>query len=358
MENYKRKVSIYHRTCKTYLMYLNNNCYIDKQIELLNYEFSLIKKTRNEKALVIAAYINAALKQLNQHYYVMGNITSSYLAYLMQIHSVDTFKYNIKPEMCYGTELEPLGFSIDFHIPKEFESKQFDILSNVLENQYVYYVCYKNEETDKYELIPFKFAICDELIRENELITVSFEGKNYNCLLDIDIYRNGFITEVNMICDVDTKEYINESITASDIDKNIDKYKSKLVNLIDFDKVLDEEKKNSIIESIHSFYDLVTFYGIIHNSYFDIDFPKKIEDIKDVVFRDDVYNYLLASDIEYDKAYYITNKIRKGRYIDIEKDLKEEFVNADECKKYKNVKYLFRKGHAIAAILDIAKKVK
>nr|MCR5422634.1 hypothetical protein [Bacilli bacterium] len=139
-------------------------------------------------------------------------------------------------------------------------------------------------------------------------------------------------------------------------DKNIDKYKTKLVDLIDFDKTLDNEKKNSIINSINSFYDLVIFYGIIHNSYFDFQFPERVEDIKEVAFRDDVYNYLLASDIDKDKAYHIANKIRKGRYVDVIEDLNEEFVNADECRKYKNVKYLFRKGHAIAAILDMAKK--
>ena len=356
MENYKRKVSVYHRTCKSYLMYLNNNCYIDKQIELLNHEYDLIKKTRNEKIFVIATYINSALQQLNKHYYVLGNITSSYLAYIMHIHNVDTLKYNIKPEMCYGTELEPLDFSLDYHIPMEYESKQFDILSNALENQYVYYICEKNDN-DEFELVSYKFGVCDNEIEDSELISVDYKCKSYKCLLDFNMYRNSDIVEVNMICDVDTNKYINKDITIDDIDKNIDKYKTKLIDLIDFDKTIEEEKKNSIINSINSFYDLVTLYGIIHSSYFDFQFPERIEDIKEVAFRDDVYNYLLASDIDKDKAYHIANKIRKGRYVDVESDLKEEFVNADECRKYRNVKYLFRKGQAIAAIIDIAKKV-
>ena len=357
MNNYKRKVNTYYQTCKSYLMYYDNYSYIDKQIELLNHEFDLIKKTHREKEFVIATYINVALKKLNKHYYVMGNITSSYLAYVMRIHNVDTLKYNIKAEMCYGTESDPLDFAIDFHLPIEYESQQFDILFNAFEDQYIYNVCYKNDENDEFELCSYKFVLCDNEINEEELISVEYNGKEYKCLSHNIINQNSGIVEVNMICDVDTNKYVNESITSDEIDRNIDKYKLKIVELIDYENVLEKEKKNNIIDSIHNFYDIVNFYGAIHNSYFDFQFPERIDDIKEVIFRDDVYNYLLTDDIENDRAFHIATKIRKGRYVDVEDDLKKEFVRTDVCDKFKNVKYLFRKGQAIATILDIAKKV-
>lgn len=331
-------------------------CYLDKKLELLANDYELICKTNNEVRVSLAIDIKNYLEEMNIPFYVMGNLTSSYFAYLFDVHNVDTLKYNIKPEMCYGIESEPIAFPLDFHIPKGYEIKAFDILSDAFVEDYVYNVCYQDENTNNYVLIDNQYAFASDDNIKEKIISISIDGKEYKCLLSEDVWKNEEIVEINMICDIDPNEY-NSKITFVDIDRNLEEIKIKLVNAIDYSSEYSDDIKKNIADSIHSSYDLVLWFGLLHSSYYNRKVPSRIDELREIVFRDDIFNYLLASGVEKEKAYHIATKIRKGRYVDVVKMLEEEYINSDECKKYQNIMYAFPKGHGLAAVLNIARKI-
>ena len=356
--DFERRLSVLYKTKKSALMKLNPyDCYIDKKMELLSYEYNLIRETNSVSRVVIAILLKNKLEEMKIPFYITGNFTSSYFGYLFGIHGVDTLRYNVKPEMCYGLGKDKPYLAIDFHVSKDVESSVFDIVSSTLSEEYVYNVYAKNDDTDEMEVIPYKIAFSSDDKTKDNVIVISEKGKDYKCLYERYVWDHEEIVEINMIADIDQSKYRRSSISFDDIDKKIEETKKDFVFALDYYNELGDDVKESIAKSIHSSYDLLLWWGLIHNSYYERKIPKKITDLEEVVFRDDIYNYLLAYGIEKEKAYHIATMIRKGRYIAVGKQLEEEFVSQYECKKYKNVKYLFPKGHALAVVLDIAKMI-
>ena len=356
-ETLKQKVKTCHSILKQILMKVDCNYgLIDKQIELLEYENDLIRKTKSESRIEISSSIKSYLSNNNIKFYVMGNLTSSYFAYLLHIHNVDTLKYNIKPEMCYGLDNNKNAFSLDFHIPIDFETKTYDILTDILPKDYVYSVCFNNDETNESVVIPFMYAFSnDEKVKEEAKIITS-DGKEYRCLSTDQIRENDEIIKINLICDIYPQIY-NNKVTFEDIDRTIEDVKMKFVDEILYRSEVSENTKNNIADNIHSSYDLALWAGLFDSTYHIRRIPSELNELDEIVFRDDVYNYLLASEVEKEKAYDLTMSIGKGKYADVEKELEEEFIRHKERDKYKNVVYLFPKGHVLAEILKMAKKI-
>ena len=356
-ESLKQDVETCYNILKQLLMKVDCNYgLIDKQIELLEYEADLIRKTKSESRIEISSLIKYYLNNNNIKFYVMGNLTSSYFAYLLHIHSVNTLKYNIKPEMCYGLENNRSAFSLDFHIPIDFETKTYGIITDILPEDYVYNVYFNSDETDESKVIPFKYAFSnDEKVKE-EAKTITSDGKEYRCLSIDQIRENDEIIEINMICDIYPQIY-NDKVTFEDIDKTIEETKTKFLDEILYQSKVCERTRNSLLETVHDYTDLAMLAGLFYNSYHIRRVPLEMDGLDEIVFRDDLYNYLLASKVEKEKAYDLTMIIGKGKYDDVKEELKEEYINHRERTKCKNAVYLFSKGHILETVLTMGKKI-
>lgn len=329
-------------------------CHIHKKKLLLDYEKYLIEETKSEARIIIAIMIREYLKNENIPFYVLGNLTSSYFAYLTHLHDVDTFKYCIEPEMCYG--INKSTFSLDFHIPTTLEVQTTNILNNVLASEYVYDVCQYIEKTDNLYVIPYKKVfILDAHLRE-KTISIDVDGIMRKCLLFDDIRDQNEAVIINMICDINGDDYDNSNIDFDTIERIIEAEKERFIKRIDGFNVLNDDMVKNMANSIHNSYDLASLFAFLHNTYYEIKRPSRIDEIEEIIFKDDVFNYLLASGIESEQAFMITKDICTGKYTKLRNEVVENEIHYDERIKYENIIYLFPKGHALAVIIMLAHK--
>ena len=288
--------------------------------EYLNNELNnVIAANRSNEIIAIYMIINY-LKEHNDFYYLAGNITSSYLAYVLGIHSVDCFSYNINPLFCYGEDYKKELF-INLRVNKYNKDRIInDLKDNILKDYFFNVVDSDGESFKEVFAVLFDEGMKDKKVRYMDMHNYKEKALHVNIICHDEVTILDMM--LNKTKNNDVNKLLNKIKTNKQIiDKlckyydylNIEKSYLPLFNTDEINEIVKDYKPNSLD-------DLIKITGMIFDNsvwkynqkeLFKFGFIKKGDIIST---RDDVYDLLLNNGLDEKISFDIAEKVRKGTF--------------------------------------------
>lgn len=324
--------------------------------------------------MMIAYKIANYLHKNNEYFILGGSLHSSYVAFELGINVVDTFKYNIYPELCHGIDYSK-PYSIDYrvrpeliskvlaYIDKSFSSSRLLHTSSISNNGKAFVLPGRRVLLMDKSLIKESVKVKDRRNVEHECLNnEEIVSKNSEKLIAINILGSAPVAVINEmfrklkkdILPIETviKEnpHIIEKLCHYYDDLNVEKcylpqfgtnYTNEII------KAVQPKNINDLIKII-----TVGHGSVVWNNNQEALFKNKTITIKELISsRDDVVDYLIEKGYPKNVSIRIMESIRRGQFNQVNKndlgDISETFI-----KVFTKIRYLFPKGYCIAILYN------
>lgn len=324
--------------------------------------------------MMIAYKIANYLHKNNEYFILSGSLHSSYVAFELGINVVDTFKYNIYPELCHGIDYSK-PYSIDFRVRPELISKVLACIDKSFSSSRLLHTSSISNNGKAFVLPGRRVLLMDKSLIKESVIVKDRRNVEHECLNDeeivaknreklivINILGNVPVAVINEtfrklkkeILPIETiiKEnpHIIEKLCHYYDDLNIEK-----CYLYEFGK----NYTNKIIKAVQpkTINDLIKVISVARGSIAWINnqealIANKTITIKELIgSRDDVVDYLIEKGYPKDVSITIMKSVRRGQFNQVDKNdlggISETFI-----KIFTKIRYLFPKGHCIAILYN------
>lgn len=324
--------------------------------------------------MMIAYKIANYLHKNNEYFILGGSLHSSYVAFELGINVVDTFKYNIYPELCHGIDYsEP--YSIDYRVRPELISKVLAYIDKSFSSSRLLHTSSISNNSKVFVLPGRRVLLMDkslkkESVKVKDLRNVEREclnneeivSKNSEKLIVITILGSAPVAVINEmfrklkkdILPIETvineNPHIIEKLCHYYDDLNVEKcylfqfgtnYTNEII------KAVQPKNINDLIKVIN-----VTHGSVVWNNNQEALIRNKTITIKELISsRDDVVDYLIGKGYPKNISIRIMESIRRGQFNQVNKndlgDISETFI-----KIFTKIRYLLPKGNCIAILYN------
>lgn len=324
--------------------------------------------------MMIAYKIANYLHKNNEYFILSASLHSSYVAFELGINVVDTFKYNIYPELCHGIDYsEP--YSIDFRVRPELISKVLAYIDKSFSSSRLLHTSSISNNGKAFVLPGRRVLLMDRSLIKDSMMVKDRRNVEQECLNNEEIVSKNRkkLIVINIL----------GSVPVAVINEMFRKLKKEILPI---ETVIKENPH--IIEKLCRYYEdlniekcyLPEFRTDYTNELIKTVQPKTIDDLIKVISighgsdawdnnqealiknktitideligsRDDVADYLISKGYPKDLSIKIMEIVRKGQFnqenINELGDLSGTFI-----KIISKVKYLFPRGHCIALLYN------
>ena len=324
--------------------------------------------------MMIAYKIANYLHKNNEYFILGGSLHSSYVAFELGINVVDTFKYNIYPELCHGIDYSK-PYSIDFrvrpvliskvlaYIDKSFSSGRLLHTSSILNNGKAFVLPGRRVLLMDRSLVKESVIVKDRKNVEHKCLNnEEIVSKNREKLIVINILGSVPVALINEMFRKLKKDILPIETVIKENPHIIEKLCHYYDNLNIEKCYLPEfgtNYTNEIIKAVQpkTINDLIKVISVGHgsvawNNNQEALIINKTITIKELIgSRDDVVDYLIKKGYPKDVSTKILESVRKGQFNQVDKndlgDISETFI-----KIFTKIRYLFPKGHCIAILYN------
>lgn len=324
--------------------------------------------------MMIAYKIANYLHKNNEYFILGGSLHSSYVAFELGINVVDTFKYNIYPELCHGIDYsEP--YSIDFRIRPDLISKVLAYIDKSFSSSRLFHTSSISNKGKDFVLPGRRALLIDRSLIKKSMIVKDHKNVEHECLNNEEIVSKNRekLIVINILGSVPVA-LINETFRKLKkeilpIETVIKENPHIIEKLCHYNDNLNIEKcylpefgtnyTNEIIKAVQpkTINDLIKVISVGHGSvaWNNNQEPLIINEtitIKELIgSRDDVADYLIKKGYPKDVSTKIMESVRNGQFNQVDKndlgDISETFI-----KIFTKIRYLFPKGHCIAILYN------
>lgn len=325
--------------------------------------------------MMIAYKIANYLHKNNEYFILGGNLHSSYVAYELGINVVDTFKYNIYPELCHGIDyFKP--YSIDFRVRPELISKVLAYIDKSFSSSRLLHTSSISNNGKAFVLPGRRVLLMDRSLIKESMIVKDRRNVEHECLNDEEIVSKNRekLIVINILGSVPVavineifRKLKKEILPIETVIKENPRIIEKLCHYYDDLNIekcyLPEFGTNytsEIIKAVQpkTINDLIKVICVAHGSVAWINNQEALIKNKTITIdelissRDDVVDYLISKGYPKDVSIKIMESVRRGQFNQIDNndfgDISETFI-----KIFTKIRYLFPKGHCIAILYNV-----
>ena len=323
-----------------------------ERVKFLKREINIILNNNYLIYFNIAYVIAEYLKKHNIYYYLGGNLASSYVAYVLGIHNIDCYRFNIQPEICYGVNCDS-RFDLDFYIPERFKKQLFAYIDEtIFDNKPIYATSKQFNGTEN--IVDYKRVFIDgdsQGIGSIDVELLRNDRFSYICLNIIASKRlNQFLSlgakDMFDLERIKEEEYSSNNEAVSFLG-SVFKAKSRIKKDFIFNDRF-AYKLASIIKP-HSFKDLIKIIGLcewpnLWNKNQDDLFENGSITVEDIIAtRDDLYDCLIDNGFDRENALLCMECAKKGLQLPNSVPMNIRRI----CEK---AKYLWPRAHIVALL--------
>lgn len=325
--------------------------------------------------MMIAYKIANYLHKNNEYFILGGSLHSSYVAFELGINVVDTFKYNIYPELCHGIDYSK-PYSIDFRVRPDLISKVLAYIDKSFSSSRLLHTSSISNNGKAFVLPGGRVLLMDRSLIKESMIVKDRKNVEHQCLNNEEIVSKNMekLIVINILGSVPValinemfRKLKKEILPIETVIKENPHIIEKLCHYYDD---LNIEKcylpefgtnyTNEIIKAVQpkTINDLIKVISVGHgndvwNNNQEVLIKNKTITIKELIgSRDDVVDYLIKKGYPKDVSTKIMESVRKGQFNQVDKndlgDISETFI-----KIFTKIRYLFPKGHCIAILYNV-----